>query len=204
MKKMMMFCLALAIVFSACAQKSGSEKPQSGADKPPSVSDKPPVKEKWALVSIEASVEDINYDTREVTLMGPAGNLVTVIASEDVKRFNEIKVGDSVITEYWTFLRAEFREPTVEEKENPLVVLAAAGKAPEWVDPAAEVGAVVKAVVEVVAIDKESREVVIKGPRGKFLVLPVEDDAVLMNLKMGELVIMTYAEGVALSLEKRN
>ena len=34
------------------------------------------------------------------------------------------------------------------------------------------------------------------------MILPVEDDAVLNNLKIGEVVIMTYAEAVALSLTK--
>jgi hypothetical protein len=62
------------------------------------------------------------------------------------------------------------------------------------------VGAVVKAVVEVVAIDTTGKKVAIKGPRGRFMVLPAEDEAVLKNLKVGELVIMTYAEAVALSL----
>ena len=113
-----------------------------------------------------------------------------------------IKVGDVVSAEYWTFLRAEFREPTEEEKQNPLEVLLEAGKAPKEVDPAAAVGAVVKAVVKVVAIDKVSREAAIQGPGGGITIVPVMDDAVLNNLKVGEVVIMTYAEAVAVSLEK--
>jgi hypothetical protein len=32
------------------------------------------------------------------------------------------------------------------------------------------------------------------------MILPVADEAVLKNLKVGEVVIMTYAEAVALSL----
>ena len=164
--------------------------------------DKPLVKEEWALVELQASVEAIDRKKREVTLKDSAGNLVTVIASEKVKRFNEIKVGDSVRAEYWTFLSAEFREPTIEEKENPLVILAGAGRAPKEVDPAAVVGAVVKAVVKVVAIDTEAREATIQGPRGNFMIVPVMDDAVLRNLKVGEVVIMTYAEAMAVSLIK--
>ncbi|MBW2567143.1 MAG: hypothetical protein JRE24_09805, partial [Deltaproteobacteria bacterium] len=68
--------------------------------------------------------------------------------------------------------------------------------------PAGVVGAVVKAVVKVVAINTEEKKVAIQGPRGNFLVLPVRDEAVLNNLKVGEIVIMTYAEAVALSLSK--
>ena len=167
-----------------------------------SAEDKPLAKEKWIRVSIEASVENINAEKREITLKGPEGDLVTLTAGEAVQRFDEIKVGDTVEADYWTFLRAEFREPTAEEKANPIVVLAEAGRAPKDVDPAGAVGAVVKAVVKVVSINKEGRKVAIQGPRGNSMILPVEDDAVLNNLKIGELVIMTYAEAVALSLNK--
>jgi hypothetical protein len=66
------------------------------------------------------------------------------------------------------------------------------------------VGAVVKAVVEVVAIDTTEKKVAIQGPRGKFLILPVADEAVLKNLKVGEILIMTYAEAVAISLSTDN
>ncbi|MBW2670762.1 MAG: hypothetical protein JRD87_12945 [Deltaproteobacteria bacterium] len=167
-----------------------------------SAGDKPLAKEKWIRVKIKASVENINSEKREVTLKGPRGNLVTLTATEAVKRFDEIKVGDTVRAEYLTFLRAEFREPTAEEKATPLVVLAEAGRAPKEVDPAGVVGAVVKAVVKVVAINTEEKKVAIQGPRGNFLILPVEDQAVLKNMKVGEIVIMTYAEAVALSLIK--
>ena len=164
--------------------------------------DKPPAREKWSLVNLQASVEAIDHDKREVTLKGPAGNLITVSVGEQVKRFDEIKPGDLVKAEYRTFMRAEFREPTAEEKEIPLVVLAEAGKALKDVAPAAAVGAVIKAVVKVVAIDTAARLVTIQGPRGNFLILPVMSDSVLNNLKVGEVAIMTYAEAVALSLIK--
>ncbi len=164
--------------------------------------DKPLEKEAWNLVEAEATVVAINASTREVTLQDAAGNLATVIAGEAVERFDEIQVGDSVRSEYWTYLRAEFREPTAEEQENPLLVLAEAGQAPPESAPAAEVGALIKAVVKVVAIDTAGREVAIQGPRGRIEVLPVLDDAVLNNLEVGEPVIMTYVQAIALSLDK--
>ena len=184
--------IALALIFatSAFAQESAGDRLLA--------------KEKWIRVMIQASVENIDVGKREVTLKGPLGNLVTLTATEKVERFNEIKVGDSVRAEYLTFLRAEFREPTPQEKATPLVILAEAGKAPKEVDPAGMVGAVVKAVVEVVAIDTTGKKVAIQGPRGKFLILPVEDEVVLKNLKVGEVAIMTYAEAVAISLSTDN
>lgn len=164
--------------------------------------DKPLAKERWFLVDMQAEVQALDLEKREVTLKDRAGNLVTVNASEQIKRLDEIKVGDYVITQYWTFMRAEFREPTAEEKKTPLVVLAEAGRVPKDVAPAGAVGAVIKAVVKVVAINIKTRQAIIQGPRDNFIILPVMDDAILNNLKIGEVVIMTYAEAVVLSLVK--
>ena len=165
--------------------------------------EKPPVKEKWIQVTLEATVTGIDKKKRELTLKNKEGEQLTMSVGDEVKRFDEIEVGDLVTAEYFTFLRAEFREPTDEEKENPLVVLAEAGRAPKDVAPAGAVGAVVKAVVKVIGIDKENKQAMIVGPRGKKLIVPVMDDAVLNNLKIGEQVIMTYAEAMAMSLTKR-
>ena len=66
----------------------------------------------------------------------------------------------------------------------------------------AAVGAVVKAVVEVAAKDLEAKLVTLKGPRGNYVILPVEDASLLADLKIGERGVVTYAEAVALTLEK--
>lgn len=164
--------------------------------------DRRPAKEAWMLFTIQAAVESIDLKTREVTLRGPLGNLVTLEAGKRVKRLDEISVGDIVTTDYWTYLKAEFRDPTPEEMSNPLSYLAESGRAPEGMPPGAEVGAIVQAVVTIEAINREERKVTIKGPRGKYVTLPVKDQALLEDLKQGEVGIMTYAEALAISLEK--
>ena len=165
--------------------------------------DKPAMKEHWIEVNLEATVTGIDKEKREVTLKNEDGEEVTISVGDEVKRFDEIEVGDQVEAQYWTFLRAEFREPTAEEKENPLVVLADADRAPKDDAPAGAVAAVVKAIVTVIGIDKENKEAMIQGPRGGKLIVPVMDDAVMNNLKIGEQVIMTYAEAMAVGLTKQ-
>ena len=164
--------------------------------------DRRPPKEKWIQVTLRASVEAIDLEKRLVTLKGPDGNLATVEVDKRVKRLNEFKVGDVVSAEYWTYIKAEFRDPTPAEKKEPLVVLAEAGKAPEGMDPAAVVGAVVRGVVTVEMINRPDMQVTIKGPRGKYLTFPVADQTLIEQLKVGEVVVLTYAEALALSLEK--
>jgi len=159
-------------------------------------------REKMEIVKIEAEVKEIDLEGRFVTLEGPMGNLVTLKVGEEVKRLNEIKKGDIVQADYRTYLFSEFRNPTPEEEKNPIVVYADANIASEERPPGAAAGIVVRAVVTVEVINKEGKLVTIKGPKGKYLTLPVEDTSLLEDLEVGEVVILTYAEAVALSIQK--
>jgi hypothetical protein len=46
------------------------------------------------------TVATIDYTTREVVLRGPNRELTKVTASPEVKRFNEIKQGDTVVARF--------------------------------------------------------------------------------------------------------
>lgn len=48
-------------------------------------------------VEVSATVIDINYQTREVTLKGPEGKLKKIVVGPEVKRLNEVKQGDTVV-----------------------------------------------------------------------------------------------------------
>jgi len=173
--------------------------PMSGQE---TIQDQPP-KEKWSLVSAEGTVTEIDKQTRKLTLKGPDGELATVTASEDVKRFNEIAVGDVITFEYYTYMMAEFRKPTEAEIAEPIVAVAEAGKAPEGMDPGAVVGAVVKAVVTVEILNRPNMLATVRGPRGNYLTIEMEDEALMRNLNIGQQVILTYAEAMAISLNKK-
>jgi hypothetical protein len=166
--------------------------------------DNRPPKEKWSLVTMQGKVTSIVKETREITLMGPRGDLVTMTASEAVERFDEIAVDDVITFDYYTYMMAEFRKPTSQELADPLVVVAEAGKAPEGMDPGAVVGAVVKAVVTIEVLNRPYMLATIRGPRGNYMTLDVEDGELLTELNIGQQIIFYYAEAVAVSLEKVN
>ena len=46
---------------------------------------------------VSATVEKINRNTREVTLLAPDGNTTVVKVPEDMKRFDTLKEGDQVV-----------------------------------------------------------------------------------------------------------
>jgi len=161
-------------------------------------------REKWSLVTLQGTVTDILKETREITLMGSKGDLVTITASDAVERFDEIAIDDVITFDYWTYMMAEFRQPTAEELAEPLVVIAEGGKAPEGVDPAAVVGAIIKAVVTIEVLNRPNMLATVKGPRGNYITIEMEDKELITQLHIGQVVILTYAEAIVVSLKKAN
>jgi hypothetical protein len=166
--------------------------------------DSRPPREKWSEVSTRGTVTAVAKDTREITLMASDGNLVTVVASEAVERFDEIAIDDEILFEYLTYMKAEFREPTAEELAEPIVVLAEAGKAPEGMDPEAMVGAIVKAVVSIEVLNRPLMLATIQGPGGNYMTFQMEDEELMKELHIGQIIIFTYAEAIIVSLDKVN
>src|SRR5262249_53598247 len=137
-----------------------------------------------------------------VTLKGPLGNVVTFTVDSRVKRLQEVKVGDLVRADYYISVAAEVRQPTAAEKENPLVVLDAAGKAPPGTSPAAGGLRRFRVVTTIEGLDRTTQTVTVKGPRGNYLTARVADPSRLSQVRIGETIVLTYTEALAISLEK--
>src|SRR4051812_29239743 len=120
------------------------------------------------LLTITATIEALNVETREITVKGPAGNVYTFNVDPAVKRLAEFKVGDSIVLDYYASLAAELREPTAEEKAEPLAVMKDAGKADATAAPKAGAYRIVRAVVTIEGLDRPSNTATIKGPRGNY------------------------------------
>lgn len=159
-------------------------------------------REKMEQATARGTVTAVNPETREITLMSTDGGLMTVTAGEEVERFDEIAVDDIIQFDYYTYIKAEFREPTAEEKAEPVQMLVEAGKATEEVAPAGAVGAVVKAVVTIEALNRPLMLATVSGPNGNYVSIPMEDAEFMTKLRIGQVVILTYAEAMAVSLEK--
>lgn len=189
MTKLYLFAvLALAIV--SC----GPKKQEAAA--------LPEFKERWDTLTVKGTVTEINKESREITLLGSEGNLMTITAGDAVERFNEISVGDRITFGYITYVKAEFRQPTPEELAEPLVVVAEAAKAPAGLDPAGSMGAMIKGVVTIEALNRPFMLATVKGPHGNYLTLPVEDAALLEKLHIGQVLVLTYAEARVAALKK--
>jgi Cu/Ag efflux protein CusF len=65
---------------------------------------------------ISGTVEAIDYASREIALKGPGGNILAFRVSDDVQRFNEIAVGDTVGVQYTEALAMEMIVPEAKAK----------------------------------------------------------------------------------------
>lgn len=154
------------------------------------------------LLTVTATVESVDVATREVTLKGPEGHLVSFTAGDKVERLNEVKKGDQVTVEYYIGIAGELRPPTEAEKAEPYVVLKDEARAPKSEAPAGAVLHSVRVVATVDALDLTAQTVTLKGPMGRYLTVRVDDPAKLTKAKIGDTVVVVATEGLAVSLVK--
>jgi hypothetical protein len=147
--------------------------------------------------TITATIEAIDQTNRIVTLKGPKGNLADVYVDEGNKRFNELKVGDTVKASYYESLAVNVRKPGdpaptagVQEKVTP-----SAGA------PGTTVARQVTVTVTVMAIDPSVPSVTVKGPKGNVITTRVMDPKRLEGVKVGDTVDLTYTQALLISVE---
>jgi hypothetical protein len=154
------------------------------------------------LISFTASVQALDVEKRELTLKGPLGNEVTLTVDNGVKRLGELKVGDEVTAKYYVSIAGELREPTAAEKENPLVVTEGMARAPKDTAPAAGGLRVIRVVATVEGLERPTRMVTLKGPRGNQMDVRARDVKRLEKLHLGDTIVVTFTEALAVSVEK--
>jgi hypothetical protein len=148
-------------------------------------------------VQVTATGTAIDKATRTVTLRGPQGNSVDVICGDEVKNFDQIRVGDRVSVVYMQALSLELRK--ARSNEAPSGAVAAMGAKPGD-RPAGAVGREVRALADVVRVDQKNSVIALKGPRGNVIDLKVRNQDHFKVVKKGDQVEVVYAEAVAMAV----
>ena len=154
-------------------------------------------------LQVEAEIVSIDHKTREMSLKTPMGETVTLTASDDIKRFNEFEKGDLVVTTYMASLEGDLRAPTEEEKAEPWVELDAAAIAELDELPGAGVGRVIQAVCTIEGMNRALGTVTIMDPRGNLHLIGDVEPEKMEGVSLGDTIIVTYTEAVAIQLEKK-
>jgi len=181
------FAVVAALTFPAAAQTGGTMVTKA----PGSVG----VAE---TVKVTATITAIDKATREVTLKGPHGKEVSLIAGDDVRNFAQLKVGDRVNIEYVEALTLELKKGSTAPVAR--IEQAATAGAKPGETPAGAAGRRVTITAEVVALDAKTQVVTLRGPQ-HTVDLKVKDPAQFKLIAKGDRVEATYAEAMAVAVE---
>ena len=150
-------------------------------------------------VEVSAEVVAIDNAARIVTLKGPKGDVVDIVAGDEVKNFAQIKVGDRVVARYLESLTLDLKKTKAgvrSSSEREGAVRAQPGER-----PAGAVGRQVTIIADVTGVDPKAKTITLKGPKGNLVTLPVQNPDQFKVVKVGDQVEAVYTAAVAVSVE---
>jgi Cu/Ag efflux protein CusF len=144
------------------------------------------------------TVEAIDPSTRTVTLKKPDGTVVTTVAGPDVKRLEEVKVGDKVTARFYENVVIRVKRPGEPESDTATKgttgseqALPGGTKARQWTITAT-----------ISAIDMDTPSITFTGPNGWKYSSKVQDKSALAGVNVGDKVDIVWTEAVLVSLER--
>jgi Cu/Ag efflux protein CusF len=154
-------------------------------------------------ITARAKVQAIDLPTREVTLVGPEGNVFTVHASDAVRNLDKVKVGDTVVATYYASIVLVLSAPGTQVPDNQ--VNAARTRAAKGQMPAAALGTRVIVTGTVVGVDPVKHPISLVNPSGgmvhTFDVTDPRQQAALKRVKVGDSLTAIGTEAFAVGLE---
>jgi hypothetical protein len=181
--------IAAALVFSLSLQAgdkvAATEKPSFSATQ---------------TVQLTASVVAIDREARTVTLKGPEGNTKTLQADADSNNIDKIVVGDTVNVEYVQHMSIEvFANDGMDPGAG---VMGAKARNPEGETPAVMELVTTVATATVEYINIEANTFKLKWPGGEIKEYEAQNPENLKKADVGDLVVTTYTEAIALTLNE--
>jgi len=156
-----------------------------------------PVRAAVDAASAIATVQEINYETRQVTLRDPDGDLVTFTAGDEVRNLDQVHKGDVVLIDYYQGLAVALEPSGTAYRERSEAVTMSRAELGE--KPAGSVTKTLDVVATVDAVNREARTVTLKGTE-LTVKLKVADDIDLDAVKVGDEVHARYIESFAVAV----
>ena len=157
-----------------------------------------PVTETEAI-ELTTKIEAIDKTARLLTLKDKDGETETIHCGPEVKRFDELKVGDTITFRYYESIAYAIRKPG-----QPSGLPAPTGPAVTRGEGARPSGTIAKqetATVTLKAIDEKVPSVTVLTEDGRTVSLKVEDKKRLEGVKVGDKVEITYTVAVMISVK---
>jgi len=149
---------------------------------------------------ITATVMSVDREDRSITIKDPDGKIHEIQLTDDVKNFAEISPGDKIVTEIYTGLFMTLAEPGEEftDKTASQVAISEPGQKPQIINVE-----MVETLAQISAINRETREVTVTGPRGNSVTLVVPENIERFDtIKVGDNVNARYIQAFAIAVEE--
>ena len=144
------------------------------------------------------TVEAIEASSRTLTLKKADGTFVTTVAGPDIKRFAELKIGDTVNVRYYENVIIRVKQPG-----EPDVVSSAKGTTgSEQALPGGTRAKQVTITATITAIDPAVPSITFTGPHGWKYSSKVQDTEALAKVKVGDKVDIVWTEAMLVSVER--
>jgi len=144
-----------------------------------------------------ATVQSVDQATREITLKSTEGKIMTFRAGEEVKNLPQVKVGDKVRVNYYESIAARLLKPG---EAPPAGETAMGGTAPQGEKPGAFARAERTVTAKIIAIDASYPSVTVRMPDGSEKTTRIRDKSNLKKIAVGDEVVLTYVEGMAIAV----
>jgi len=171
--------------------------PKTSAEAPPAAK-KPGVGEARAI-KFHGTVAAVDKEKKTITLKGPKGRTVTLDVHDPTK-LEVVKVGDPVVATYYEAVAVQVK-PAGSATPSVTVQEGRVGSKPGE-NPAGIIAREVILVGTITAVNPKAPSVTVKGPQGRTETVKVKDAKNLANVKVGDMVELTYAQAFAVALDK--
>jgi Cu/Ag efflux protein CusF len=152
-----------------------------------------------AVAEVTATIEAIDHAERLITLKDKDGNTETILAGPQLKRFDELKVGQKVTFRYHESVVYQIRKPG--EAAAPTAAGQETLVRGEGAKPSATISRQDTATVTVKSIDPSVPSVTVASEDGHLLSMKVNDRKNLEGVKVGDRVEITYTAALAIAVK---
>jgi Cu/Ag efflux protein CusF len=152
---------------------------------------------KEAAVTATATIEAIDPKTRAITLKNEKGEQDVFVAGPEVKRFNELKVGDRIRVTYHESLVFQLRKPG--SASTPSSDTVTAGRTEAM--PGGGVASQQTRTVTVKAVDMATGHLTVVTPDNVTVTRQVQDKKNLEGVKPGDRIDITYTQALVINAE---
>jgi Cu/Ag efflux protein CusF len=154
------------------------------------------------VVTVKARVDSIDKATRRIVMTGPEGRSMSVVAGPDVRNFDQIMVGDTVVLKHFQALAVDLIKRPGSDGIREMVQREGVMVSPQGGMPGAMAGRETVIIANVWSVDKKRQIVTLRGAREGLREFKVKDPAKMAAVQVGDQVELKYVEAVAVGVTR--